>query len=85
MRCLRRASLIALAAVFLFLALAPGFSLTARAESADAPSDTAPADTGAPAGEGPVYGNYTMIWVSLLIGLICILLAAAIFFFTGNN
>lgn len=85
MSAFQKIGLIALAAVLLVLSLAPALAPAARAESAGTPFDSAPADTETPAGEGPVYGNYTMIWVSLLIGLICIVLAVAIFFFTGNN
>ena len=85
MRSLRRLTLLTLAAVLLILSLAPALAPAVCAASGETPSDSGPADTQAPTEEPVVYGNYTMIWVSLLIGLICILLAAAIFFFTGNN
>ena len=77
--------------------VAPALAPVCRADAAGpVPSDTAlPDSSGTPESSAAPedaqsaisnpYGPYAMIWVSLIIGLICILIAAAVFFFSGRN
>ena len=97
MKKLRTCVLFLLTAAVLLLSIAPALAPVCRADAAGpVPSDTAlPDSSGTPESSAAPedaqsaisnpYGPYAMIWVSLIIGLICILIAAAVFFFSGRN